>query len=476
MSCSPTTTRRAVSELRLGIAVGLTTTDAVVLDARARVRASGKGPIADASRGITAAIRRAVRSPEIEPSRIRAVMLGSADAARMLDRQALKRVAVVRIGSPLTHAVPPLATWPVDLRLAVTAGEIVVRGGADYDGQVAAELDEEAIVRFLAAVAGTADAVAITGVFSIVAAEQELATARLVQRELGGGIPVSLSHEIGTLGLLERENATVLNAALVGAAEEVAVALDAALMAEQIDAEPYFVANDGTLMALGHALRFPVRTIGSGPASAMRGAAHLSGEGEAVVVVVGESATDVGLLVNGFPLERTTPAEIAGVRASFRMPAFETLAIGERSPAALSDEEIAEAIDRVTAGRPSPPLVVVGGGATGFVADRLAAMCAVIRPRDGDVAGAIGAAIADVSGDAERICQNRPDRRREALEQARAAAFASAIGAGADPDAVDVVDVETVPLTYLGDPAIRIRVKVAGPRAGAQPVRPRASP
>ena len=30
-----------------------------------------------------------------------------------------------------------------------------------------------------------------------------------------GDVPVSLSHEIGSLGLLERENACVLNAALV---------------------------------------------------------------------------------------------------------------------------------------------------------------------------------------------------------------------------------------------------------------------
>jgi hypothetical protein len=39
---------------------------------------------------------------------------------------------------------------------------------------------------------------------------------------------------------------------------------------------------------------------------------------------------------------------------------------------------------------------------------------------------------------------------------------ARAVHAGADPDAVKIVEVEQVPLTYLLDPAVRIRVKAAG--------------
>ena len=62
---------------------------------------------------------------------------------------------------------------------------------------------------------------AITSVFAPVSARHELAAAEIVQRELGD-VHVSLSHEIGSLGLLERENATILNAALAGVASDVA--------------------------------------------------------------------------------------------------------------------------------------------------------------------------------------------------------------------------------------------------------------
>ena len=61
--------------------------------------------------------------------------------------------------------------------------------------------------------------------FASVSAEHELAAEALVREVMGDDIHVSLSHEIGSVGLLERENATVLNAALRAVAVEVAGAL-----------------------------------------------------------------------------------------------------------------------------------------------------------------------------------------------------------------------------------------------------------
>ena len=111
----------------------------------------------------------------------------------------------------------------------MSAGEAVVRGGAEYDGRAAAALDEDEIARFLGEVWRHGEAVAITSVFSPVAPDQELAAAELVRRELGTARHVSLSHEIGSVGLLERENATVLNGALVGTVEAFATAFEEAL-------------------------------------------------------------------------------------------------------------------------------------------------------------------------------------------------------------------------------------------------------
>ncbi|MEA2310938.1 MAG: hypothetical protein QOE28_906, partial [Solirubrobacteraceae bacterium] len=366
---------------------------------------------------------------------------------------------------PLTHALPPLSTWPVELRRRVSAGEAVVRGGAEYDGRPAAALDEDEITRFLAEVARDAESIAITSVFSPVAPEQELAAAQLVRRELGPGTHVSLSHEIGTVGLLERENATVLNGALVGMVARLGAALDDVLEAEGVNAETFVIQNDGTLMLLQHARRFPVLTIGSGPASGMRGAAFLSGVEDGLVVDVGGSRTDVGVLASGFPRESADAARVAGVRVALWMPDVHTLAFGGASTVdALrgAREVLADSVDRAKAELQSVPLVAVGG-ADVLVPGDLPGVSEVIRPPDRDVASAIGAAMAPVSAHAECICSSRPDRRLAALDDVRASACAQAVHAGADPATVAVVQVEEVPLTYLSAPAIRIRVKAAGP-------------
>jgi N-methylhydantoinase A/oxoprolinase/acetone carboxylase beta subunit len=448
-------------ELRLGLDVGRTNADAAVMDTRGRVLAKAKAPVTgDLRADLGAAVRAAIQNGQLDPASIARVMLGTHGRSSLL-AQELKRVAVLRIGSPLTHALPPLTGWPADLRARVSAGEAVVRGGAEYDGRPSAALDEDEIARFLGMVAGYAESVAITSVFSPVAPDQELAAAELVRRELGPSTHVSLSHEIGTIGLLERENATALNGALAGSMEGSAAALDGALDSQGVDAETFVTQNDGTLMTLHEALRFPVLTIGSGPASAMRGAAYLSGVQDGLVVDVGGSCTDVGVVLGGAPRESAGVPRIAGVRVACWMPDVRTLPFGGDS---LGRQALADCVDRAKAELESPPLVAVGGGSA-LVPGDLRGVGEVMHPPDREVACAIGAATAHVSGHAECICSGDPDKRKAALEEVRASACARAVRAGADPTAVTVVQIEEVPLTYMADPAIRIRVKAAGPGA-----------
>jgi N-methylhydantoinase A/oxoprolinase/acetone carboxylase beta subunit len=505
-----------MADVRIGIDVGGTNTDAVVLDADDVLLAKAKVPTtADVTGGITAALDAVLTQLGAGSGRLTHVMLGTTHATNaILERRGLARVAVLRIGAPATHAIRPLFGWPEDLRASISAGEIVVGGGIEYDGREIVPLDLEAARRFLDALAGSVDAVAVASVFASVSAEHELAAAEVAREVLGADVHVSLSHDIGTVGLLERENATVLNAALVGVARTVADALGAALAAHELAPRTFFAQNDGTLMALEQAVRFPVLTIGSGPANSIRGAAYLTGARDAIVADVGGTSTDVGVLANGFPRESTTPVEIGGIRTNFRMPDLVSIGLGggsvvrgdavgpdsvgyrlvERAlvfggdtptltdaavaagrasigdakglpdlAAALAraDAMLADAIDRVKVARGAQPLVVVGGGSV-VVPDELPGVSEVRRPDHFDVANAIGAAIASVSGQVDRICHGD---RRVGIDAASQEAREQAIRAGADPDRVEIVDLEEVPLAYLTNPATRIRVKAAGPLA-----------
>jgi hypothetical protein len=86
----------------------------------------------------------------------------------------------------------------------------------------------------------------------------------------------------------------------------------------------------------------------------------------------------------------------------------------------------------------------------------------MIKPPHSAVANAIGAAIAQVGGETDRIFSLEKISREEALAQAREEATQKAVAAGADPATVHIVDVEEVPLTYLPSNATRIRMKAVG--------------
>src|SRR4029453_909950 len=103
-------------------------------------------------------------------------------------------------------------------------------------------------------------------VFAPLWEEHERAAEEIVRKELGD-LPISLSSQIGSLGLLERENATVLNASLIDVARGVTSAIAGALEGNGLRPVTFLAQNDGPLMDWESAIRFPVLTIGSGPAN-----------------------------------------------------------------------------------------------------------------------------------------------------------------------------------------------------------------
>jgi len=511
-------------DLRLGIDVGGTHTDAVILDLANSVIATTKQPTTlDVTSGVRAAIAAVTSQPGIDKARISHVMLGTTHATNaVLERRRLHSVAVLRVGAPSSVAVRPLFGWPADLVAAIGNHYEIVSGGYEYDGREIVPFDADATRAFFTSVKGEVEAVAISAVFSPMFAAHELAAADIAREVLGADIIVSLSHEIGSLGLLARENATVLNAALTEVAREVATALTTSLHENGIDASVLYAQNDGTLMALDYAVRFPILTIGSGPANSIRGAAFLTGLNDALVADVGGTSTDFGMLVNGFPRESTAAVDIGGVNTNFRMPDILAIALGggtvvrqtaagvELGPDSVGyrlpeeglcfggitptvtdaavqggraiigtvqvpdehqevlasalnvvDSMIADAVDRMKLGKGDVPMIVVGGGSV-LIPDSIPGVSKVYRPDHFDVANAIGAAIAQVSGRWDEVVSLAPGR-AEVIEAACAQARARAIEAGADSERIEIVEIDEVPLAYLTHPVARITVKAVGP-------------
>src|SRR5207248_8291543 len=106
-------------------------------------------------------------------------------------------------------------------------------------------------------------------------------------------------------------------------------------------------------------------------------------------------------------------------------------------------------------------VVVVGGGSI-LLDDELEGASRLSKPEHFSVANAIGAAIAQVGGETDKVFSLAELPREQALEAARAEATERAVTAGADPATVEIVDQEEVPLAYLPSNAVRIRVKAVG--------------
>jgi N-methylhydantoinase A/oxoprolinase/acetone carboxylase beta subunit len=97
-----------------------------------------------------------------------------------------------------------------------------------------------------------------------------------------------------------------------------------------------------------------------------------------------------------------------------------------------------------------------------LVPDEIEGVSTMIRPEHHAFANAIGAAIAQVGGEVDRVFTIDPNRRDEVLDSARQEAVDKAVAAGAKADTVRIVEVEEIPLAYLPGNASRVRARAVG--------------
>ncbi|TKV60360.1 hydantoinase/oxoprolinase family protein [Nakamurella flava] len=512
--------------MHIGIDVGGTNTDAVLMDGATTLAGVKHSTTPDVTTGIVQAIEALREQHQFTGPEIQAVMIGTTHFINALvEAKRLAPTAALRLGLPATRSLPPMVDWPAELVDALSARTYLAHGGYEFDGRPISPLDPEELRAHARDMRGHGiRSVAISSVFSPVNHDLEVQAAQIVRdvfAEDGTPVAISLSHEIGRIGLLERENATVINAALRELAGEIVDGLTAAARAQGITAPIYLSQNDGTLMDEDFVRSYPVATFASGPTNSMRGAAVTSGLTTCAVVDVGGTTADVGLLVGGFPRETAGEVKVAGIRTNFRMPDVLSIGIGggslvdpetaevgpgsvgyrlttealvfggstltatdiavaagradigDRSKVAHLDpafvdrvlariaERVAEAVDRMRTSPDPIPVVAVGGGSI-LLPDELPLFGTVHRPENYSVANAIGASIAQVGGEIDKVVAVEPSRREETIATVKQEAVEKAIAAGARPDSVAIVDFDEVPIPYLPGNATRMRVKAVG--------------
>ena len=107
------------------------------------------------------------------------------------------------------------------------------------------------------------------------------------------------------------------------------------------------------------------------------------------------------------------------------------------------------------------PLVLVGGGAALIDGD-IPGASEIVVPEHAGVANAVGATIAKISGETDRVFSYEKTDRVDAIEAAKEEATRRAVAAGAVAESVEVLEVEELPVAYVPGGSVRVRVKVAG--------------
>lgn len=514
---------------KLGIDVGGTNTDAVLIDEGRNVIADVKYPTSDnIYDGILGALRTVLEQSGIDRAQIGQAMLGTTQCTNaIVERKHLAQIGILRIGAPATASIPPMVDWSEDIQ-KIVVGSRIIGGGFEYDGKELAPFDEAAAVEFFREMKEKGvRSIAVSSVFSTVRGDHELRAAKLCREIMGEGVHISISSEIGSMGLIERENATILNAALWQVAERFTEGFARSLAEEGItNAAIYLSQNDGTLMTMEYARRYPILTVACGPTNSIRGASYLSRQKDAIVIDVGGTTTDFGVIQNGFPRESSVAVTIGGVRTNFRMPDVISIGLGggsivrwegrdpgtvtvgpdsvgyaitkealvfggstvtatdiavrlgmaelgeakrtEQIPLELAQKAmqimqamVEDAIDAMKLSNADGEVVLVGGGSI-ILPEKLQGAANVTKPRHFGCANAIGSAISKVSGTYEKLIDYDEIPREQALEQAKACAAQLAAEAGAIPDTVEIIEAEDVPLAYYAGNTNRVKVKAAG--------------
>ena len=301
-------------KIGLGMDTGGTYTDAVIMDLES-------GEILDKAKSMTTredlciGIRNAIGSLDPEYVRqVNIVTLSSTLATNSVVEGKGCRVGLICMGGDYNFDVP------ADYSIRVS-------GSHDFYGDEDEPLDEDAVRRFLESVKGKIDGLAISGFLSIRNPDHELRVKKMAREMLD--VPVVCGHELSmSLGFSERATTCIMNSRLIPIIDELIVSMEKVLEEAEIHAPLMMFRGDGSMMSSQMARERPVETILSGPAASLMGAMHMTGLRDAVVVDMGGTTTDIGVLNDGRPFLEPEGAIIGGKRTRVMAAQVATSGIG----------------------------------------------------------------------------------------------------------------------------------------------------
>jgi len=506
--------------IRVGVDVGGTNTDAVVMKGQKFLGGAKRPTTEDILTGVENAIQAALGEAKTSSDSVDVLIIGTTHFVNALvQRTKLAQTGLIRMCLPSGSSILPFSDWPESLVNGMKGSCKLVKGGYEMDGNEISPLDKDELIDAAKELSDLGcNQIAISSVFATVRGDMEDEALELISKAMPE-LSITLSKSIGGMGLLERENAAIINASLKPLAGEVVESFKLLQKSLKLSCPMFFTRNDGTLIEAAEVIELPVLTFACGPTNSMRGAAFLSGLQDALVVDVGGTTTDVGEVQDGFPRLAGTSVMVADVRTNFAMPDVisiglgggsivsdndpmsigpisvghelpqkakvfggDTLTatdlavaagrcqVGDTAPPSIDsidklveilDKMVSDQVARARTSNKAIPVIAVGGGSVMMPSE--VDGLEVISPKHNDLANAVGAAIAQVSGQVSRVVLLNDDIDRDsAIKEVTEEATKIAVKRHADPKSISVLTVSDMPLSYLPGNNLLINVTVVG--------------
>ncbi|KZV63899.1 DUF917-domain-containing protein [Peniophora sp. CONT] len=335
---------------RIGVDVGGTNTDGVLLDPTAAPDSPNRGILAwcktpttsNPSDGIETCIAKLLEDARVALDEIASVTIGTThfiNAVVEKDNNRLSPVAVIRLCGPFSRECYPGIDWPSDLASIICQYCGFVDGGLEVDGDVIRDVVEAQIEEQCDVIREKGiRSIVVNGIFSPsdFVERQEERVGEWIQKYYPEA-DVVLSKHVANLGFIERENAAILNASILPFARATISSFQNAITSLKLHCPVFLTQNDGTLLPAALAASVPIRTFNSGPTNSMCGAAFLvkqlavdSGSRRSLLVAdIGGTTTDVGVILpSGLPRQASSITDMSGVRMNFSCPDVKSIGLG----------------------------------------------------------------------------------------------------------------------------------------------------
>lgn len=361
-------------KVRIGIDVGGTFTDAVVIDAGTyEVLAKRKIPTTHkegVAKGVVDIISTLMEENQIAPEDVAFIAHGTTQATNALLEGDVARVGIIGMATGIDARGAKGETNIGDIELA--PGKFLKSYHTFVDSK---ELTDGAIQTTVAALRDQgAEVIVASEAFSVDDPTNEL---KVIGQAENAGLYATGGHEISQLyGLKMRTRTAVVNASLIPKMMETANMTETAVRDTKIQSDLMIMRCDGGVMSIEEVRKRPILTMLSGLAAGVAGALMYEKVSDGIFFEAGGTSVDISVIKNGKVMIKY--AQVGGHKTYLQSLDVRTLGVAGGSMIRIRDGKVVDVGPRSAhiAGKEYECFAPEGSIATGEVK--------LIRPREDD--------------------------------------------------------------------------------------------